>query len=128
MRLRNGPHGYGVVTKLLHWATVAALLTQFVVGYVMVAEDKGFGETDCDPAADSRSGGDLSEAAQNRIDRIEAGTYAIAAAITPIVRPAIDAPIPMALITAVDQSSGKTTLLTRFEWTTIVLADCCTDS
>ena len=25
-------------------------------------------------------------------------------------------------------SSGNTTLLTRFEWTTIVLADCCTDS
>jgi cytochrome b561 len=28
MRLRNGSHGYGVVTKLLHWATVAALVAQ----------------------------------------------------------------------------------------------------
>lgn len=35
MRLRNGAHGYGVVTKLLHWLTVAAILAQFVVGYRM---------------------------------------------------------------------------------------------
>jgi cytochrome b561 len=34
-RLRNGPHGYGLVTKFLHWATVVLLLAQFVVGYVM---------------------------------------------------------------------------------------------
>jgi cytochrome b561 len=25
MRLRNGEHGYGVVTKFLHWLTVAAI-------------------------------------------------------------------------------------------------------
>lgn len=35
MPLRNGAHGYGSVTKWLHWATVAALLAQFVVGYAM---------------------------------------------------------------------------------------------
>jgi hypothetical protein len=35
---------------------------------------------------------------------------ALAAAITPVVRPVINASIPMGLITAVDQSSGKTTL------------------
>ena len=35
---------------------------------------------------------------------------ALAAVVTPIVRPAIDAAIPMGLITAVDASSGKTTL------------------
>jgi cytochrome b561 len=34
-RLRNGPHGYGLVTKLLHWLTVAALLGQFAVGWAM---------------------------------------------------------------------------------------------
>jgi cytochrome b561 len=35
MQLRNGAHGYGVVTRFLHWLTVAAILGQFVVGYTM---------------------------------------------------------------------------------------------
>jgi cytochrome b561 len=39
MHLRNGGHGYGVVTKLLHWLTVAAILAQFVVGYRMDVDD-----------------------------------------------------------------------------------------
>lgn len=43
MRLRNGPHGYGVVTKTLHWATVLAVAAQFVVGYSMEADDGGHG-------------------------------------------------------------------------------------
>lgn len=43
MPLRNGPHGYGVVTKVLHWTTVAALLAQFAVGYLMEADDSGRG-------------------------------------------------------------------------------------
>jgi cytochrome b561 len=38
-RLRNGPHGYGLVTKFLHWLTVAALLAQFAVGWVMDFDD-----------------------------------------------------------------------------------------
>jgi cytochrome b561 len=33
--LRNGDHGYGAVTKLLHWATVAALVGQFAIGWTM---------------------------------------------------------------------------------------------
>lgn len=33
--LRNGSHGYGLVTKGLHWATVLLLLAQFTVGYLM---------------------------------------------------------------------------------------------
>ena len=41
--LRNGPHGYGTVTKVLHWTTVAALLAQFLVGYLMEADDSGRG-------------------------------------------------------------------------------------
>jgi cytochrome b561 len=32
---RNGDHGYGVVTKVLHWGTVAALLGQFLIGWTM---------------------------------------------------------------------------------------------
>jgi cytochrome b561 len=51
MRLRNGTHGYGLVTKLLHWGTVAALVAQFVVGYVMVAEGD-FEKADCAIEAD----------------------------------------------------------------------------
>jgi cytochrome b561 len=35
MHYRNGRHGYGVVTKVLHWLTVAAVLGQFSVGYRM---------------------------------------------------------------------------------------------
>jgi cytochrome b561 len=39
MRLTNGGHGYGIVTKTLHWLTVAAILAQFAVGWTMGADD-----------------------------------------------------------------------------------------
>ena len=35
MRYRNGAHGHVLVTKALHWLTVAAMLGQFLVGYSM---------------------------------------------------------------------------------------------
>ena len=35
MRYRNGAHGYGLVTKALHWLTVAAILGQFLVGHAI---------------------------------------------------------------------------------------------
>lgn len=38
MAFRNGDHGYGLVTKLLHWVTVGALTAQFVVGWTMDAD------------------------------------------------------------------------------------------
>jgi cytochrome b561 len=57
--------GYGVVTKTLHWLTVAAFVLQFVVGYAMSTEP------DCDPPGEDRSGGDTSEAEEERIDRLE---------------------------------------------------------
>lgn len=38
VHLRNGKHGYGAVTKLLHWLTVAALATQLAVGLTMEAD------------------------------------------------------------------------------------------
>jgi cytochrome b561 len=57
--------GYGVVTKTLHWLTVAAFVLQFVVGYAMSTE------ADCDPPGEDRSGGDTSDAEDERIDRIE---------------------------------------------------------
>ena len=33
--LRNGEHGYGLVTKTLHWVTFAVITGQFAVGYSM---------------------------------------------------------------------------------------------
>jgi cytochrome b561 len=39
MAVVNGPGGYGVVTKALHWATLAALVTQFALGYAMSATE-----------------------------------------------------------------------------------------
>ena len=41
--LRNGAHGYGLVTKALHWLMVLAILTQFVIGFSMDAGDSGRG-------------------------------------------------------------------------------------
>ncbi len=67
MPLRNGPHGYGTVTKSLHWLTVAALAAQFAVGYTMEAE----ADAGCDPAGEGRSGGDTTDAQEERLDRLE---------------------------------------------------------
>jgi len=39
VHLRNGPHGYGRVTKLLHWLTVVAVVAQFAVGWTMSADN-----------------------------------------------------------------------------------------
>jgi cytochrome b561 len=66
MPLKNGPHGYGPVTKLLHWATVAALVAQFVVGYVMLNDDGGFEKADCERPSDR-----LEEQCERTQDRLE---------------------------------------------------------
>lgn len=70
MRWRNGEQGYGIVTKVLHWSTVALLLGQLAVGYVMdeAADRPGL---DCDPAGEDRSGGDTSDAEERRLDELE---------------------------------------------------------
>ena len=44
MHLRNGGHGYGVVTKALHWLTVLAIVAQFAVGLTMSRHDEGADE------------------------------------------------------------------------------------
>ena len=41
MHLRNGPHGYGVVAKVLHWLTVLLLLVQVPLGFSMDWDDSG---------------------------------------------------------------------------------------
>ena len=74
MRWRNGEHGYGVVTKVLHWATVALLVTQFAVGYAMDddgGDDAGVSAVDCDPPGEDRSGGDTTDAEEERLDQLE---------------------------------------------------------
>lgn len=38
MPLRNGEHGYGLVTKSLHWVTLLLMATQFTLGYAMEAD------------------------------------------------------------------------------------------
>ena len=65
MALRSGEHGYGRVTKALHWLTVLLVAGQFVVGYSMDL-DAG-----CDPSGEERSGGDTSDAAEERLDLLE---------------------------------------------------------
>lgn len=70
MRLRNGEHGYGAVTKTLHWLTVLAIAGQFAVGYTMET-DGDFREARCDPAGEDRSGGDTSDAEEERLDQLE---------------------------------------------------------
>jgi cytochrome b561 len=66
MRLRNGDHGYGVVTKSLHWLTVLAIGSQFAVGYTM--DTDGGPEAECDPPGE---GDELTDAEEERLDRIE---------------------------------------------------------
>ena len=67
MRYRNGDHGYGVVTKVLHWLTVAAILGQFLVGYAMdfdEASDQSEGQLDAEAERledDAENQGDAAE-------------------------------------------------------------------
>jgi cytochrome b561 len=62
MSLRNGAHGYGAVTKLLHWLTVSAIIGQFLVGYSVRGElddhgGHGGGDDDSLGALDHGHGG-----------------------------------------------------------------------
>lgn len=54
MPLRNGPAGYGLVTKTLHWLTAAALVAQFLIGYGIETVSEwvaGTDDSDSDEAA-----------------------------------------------------------------------------
>ena len=65
MTARNGPGGYGWVTRTLHWLTVVVIATQFTVGYLMDPDDG------CDAPGEERSGGDTRDRADERMDRLE---------------------------------------------------------
>jgi cytochrome b561 len=57
--------GYRASQKLLHWLTVVAVAAQFAVGYLLDLDG------DCDPPGEDRSGGDTSDAEEERFDRLE---------------------------------------------------------
>jgi len=57
--------GYRPASKVLHWVTVAAVAAQLAVGYNLDLEE------DCDPPGEDLSGGDTSDAFEERLDRLE---------------------------------------------------------
>lgn len=57
--------GYRTSQKVLHWLTVLAVAAQFAVGYNLDLDDE------CDPPWEDRSGGDTSDAEEERLDRLE---------------------------------------------------------
>ena len=71
MRLRNGPHGYGLVTKLLHWLTVALIAAQFAVGYAISDDGDGGGGGGRRDECRTDHGGHRSDAEKERLDRLE---------------------------------------------------------
>jgi cytochrome b561 len=79
MRLRNGEHGYGIVSKTLHWLTVAAITGQFAVGLTMEADDDALDREgdridqleDSGKEAAERQGEAAEERFENEIDRLE---------------------------------------------------------
>jgi len=77
MRLRNGEHGYGIVTKTLHWLTVAAVVAQFTVGWTMRADDSRLEleEDEVKQLEDFAKQQDeaTEEWIENEIDRLEGG-------------------------------------------------------
>lgn len=75
MHWRNGSHGYGVVTKTLHWLTVVVLAAQFLVGWTMEADESAFAADEArleqleERAKDLD--GDARDAARDEVDRLE---------------------------------------------------------
>jgi cytochrome b561 len=75
MPLRNGEHGYGLVTKSLHWLTVLVVVAQLVVGYTMESDvdREGFDrrEDACEATTNSESAEAEEERCEERVDREE---------------------------------------------------------
>jgi len=79
MALRNGDHGYGVVTKALHWVTFAAVTAQFVVGYNLDEPDVGDARDDrpdqqedaCEATEDSAAAEAEEERCEERLEQQE---------------------------------------------------------
>jgi cytochrome b561 len=80
MPLRNGEHGYGAVTKVLHWLTFAAILGQFLVGYSMSTESSAAdaaadrvkdSKEQCEATEDSDAAEAEEERCEEEVDRRE---------------------------------------------------------
>ncbi len=69
----NGPHGYGGVTRFLHWLTVGLLLIQLVLGYTMEAVAEALFEED----SSGGSGGDRVRAGDDQLVFLHAGIGAL---------------------------------------------------
>ncbi len=54
--------GYRASQKVLHWLTVLAVAAQLAVGYLLDLDG------DCDPRGEDRSGGDTSDAEEDRLE------------------------------------------------------------
>lgn len=61
----EAPRGYRTSQKLVHWLTVVAVAAQFAVGYNLDLDE------DCEPPGEELSGGDTSDAFEDRLDRLE---------------------------------------------------------
>ena len=70
MPLRNGPQGYGLVTKTLHWLTVLAISRSSPSGTPWTTTVRCGAPTATRPVR-TWSGGDTSDAEEDRLDRIE---------------------------------------------------------
>jgi cytochrome b561 len=75
MPLRNGEHGYGAVTKTLHWLTLLVVVAQFVVGYTMDTESDrerfDLREDACEAVAETEAADAEEERCEEQVDRAE---------------------------------------------------------
>ncbi len=71
MHLANGEHGYGLVSKLLHWLTVLAIVAQFAIGLTMDADaaaDRAEDALDARSEALEERAEQRGEAAEERVE------------------------------------------------------------
>ena len=71
MHWRNGEHGYGVVTKTLHWSVLALLVAQVVVGLSMDVDDEDLPRAVPAASADDSPAELREERREERQDRVE---------------------------------------------------------
>jgi cytochrome b561 len=75
MPLRNGEHGYGAVTKTLHWLTFLLVVAQFAVGWTMDTEDDrerfDAQKEACEATADSDAAEAEEDRCEDRVKRAE---------------------------------------------------------
>jgi cytochrome b561 len=73
MPLRNGEHGYGAVTKVLHWLTFLVVVAQFIVGFTMDVDDSELDRRDeaCKATVDTEAAEAEEERCEEQVEREE---------------------------------------------------------